>query len=48
LKNQNSGINKITESVKDFAPGIYFYVIKAKTIYGDNIKFSIKKFIITR
>ncbi|MCX8093629.1 MAG: IPT/TIG domain-containing protein, partial [Candidatus Goldbacteria bacterium] len=44
----NSNTNTVKIDVSKFSPGIYYYIIKAKTIDGGEIKFKVNKFIIER
>jgi hypothetical protein len=44
----NSSINRTELPTNNLAPGIYYYLIKAKTNTGKEIKFKLNKFIIKR
>jgi hypothetical protein len=44
----NSNINRCEVDINNLTPGIYYYLIKAKTVSGKEIKFKLNKFIVKR
>jgi len=45
---ENSDYNRFTVDLAKFSPGVYYYLIRAKTLSGTDIRFNVNKFLVVK